>query len=649
MLAREKRQRNSENNGGVCPESSIESANQRNFLRAKVAPSSRCIRENQVAGKNCNKFACESTVESSPRRDFIKRAALLTAAGAAGALGAQNFTSKLVPRSEAANGCPLLIGTGNTGSSTTQLTSCIPHAAGLFVVNCGNSGCGSVGIEGAAGPLCGCFIGLTQTVGVIGLSGSLGGIGVQALAPKGGNALQAVATKLPGESGPTVGVAVEAVSIGNSLTAIFRNQPGCSPCTTTALIQMQNGDSTPVSWNAGVAGRCGGSLGIADGDFYIQQAGPVCHGARFLINPSGNVGIGTITPNSRISLGGFIGDSLFLYDGVNNKYGFGIRPDELRIFHGTDLPCDHTSFGNYNGTTFTEFMRLTNQGHLGIGTTTPSSSLCVTGSINASGSVSGASCSGDGVRGLSKSGPGVAGFSSSGPGLFGAVSGGPLTGKFKNFATSGDRTALAQFETGDTTAVDWNIGVAGACNPCSIADGQFFIGQPGKAKLVVNASGQVGIGTITPTTALDVNGTIFGSNIGVGTTAPATPLQVVGTASASKIVVGTTSPQTTLQVKGGVSYAIATKKTNYTMTTSDFAILGNASSKAITITLPSAKNAGMVVHIKKIDGSIHAVTVSGAGTDTIEGAATKALTAQYQSLTLLAGGKGVWYIQASAT
>ena len=113
--------------------------------------------------------------------------------------------------------------------------------------------------------------------------------------------------------------------------------------------------------------------------------------------------------------------------------------------------------------------------------------------------------------------------------------------------------------------------------------------------------------------------------------------------------IGTSAPKTTLQVNGGVSAKIATKTGNYTMTPSDFAILANATSAAVKITLPSASTAGMVVHVKKVDTTTNVVTIAGAGTDKIEGAASKVLSKKYASFTLIADGTSTWYILSNAT
>jgi hypothetical protein len=72
----------------VCPESTIESAAaMRNHLTSK----------NRING-NGDKLACEYTIESSNRRDFVRRAAV---PGAAVAVGSTLLGSKIIPESSA--------------------------------------------------------------------------------------------------------------------------------------------------------------------------------------------------------------------------------------------------------------------------------------------------------------------------------------------------------------------------------------------------------------------------------------------------------------------------------------------------------------------------------------------------------------------
>ena len=68
-------------------------------------------------------------------------------------------------------------------------------------------------------------------------------------------------------------------------------------------------------------------------------------------------------------------------------------------------------------------------------------------------------------------------------------------------------------------------------------------------------------------------------------------------------------------------------------------VLVSASGGAVTITLPPASgNSGVVFSVKKTDASVNAVTVDGNGAETIDGAATYALTAQYQTVTVVCTG-----------
>jgi Chaperone of endosialidase len=59
----------------------------------------------------------------------------------------------------------------------------------------------------------------------------------------------------------------------------------------SVLVDTLNGDG--VLWRHGVGGT-GNGLGLTSGQFYIEQSG---HGARLLIDTSGNVGIGTTLPS----------------------------------------------------------------------------------------------------------------------------------------------------------------------------------------------------------------------------------------------------------------------------------------------------------------------------------------------------------------
>jgi hypothetical protein len=99
-----------------------------------------------------------------------------------------------------------------------------------------------------------------------------------------------------------------------------------------------------------------------------------------------------------------------------------------------------------------------------------------------------------------------------------------------------------------------------------------------------------------------------------------------------------------LYVKVGSSdVAVTTKIADYTALTSDDVILVNATSGAITITLPTAVSATRVLKIKKTDSSANAVTIDGNGSETIDGAITYAIENQFVCISIVSDGTS-WHI-----
>jgi hypothetical protein len=104
------------------------------------------------------------------------------------------------------------------------------------------------------------------------------------------------------------------------------------------------------------------------------------------------------------------------------------------------------------------------------------------------------------------------------------------------------------------------------------------------------------------------------------------------------------SPDGSLTLNSGVSYRTDSKTANYTATAADYTILTDATAGAITISLPDASSlSGKTYIIKKTDSSANAVTIDPNGSQTIDGAATYTLAAQYKYVTVQAYG-GNWLI-----
>jgi len=90
---------------------------------------------------------------------------------------------------------------------------------------------------------------------------------------------------------------------------------------------------------------------------------------------------------------------------------------------------------------------------------------------------------------------------------------------------------------------------------------------------------------------------------------------------------------------------IAFAQSPYSVAQSDYKILANATAGAITVNLPAANTvpAGSEFRIEKIDASANAVTVTRAGADTIEGANTVALAAQFNTVRVSSDSVSEWW------
>lgn len=97
----------------------------------------------------------------------------------------------------------------------------------------------------------------------------------------------------------------------------------------------------------------------------------------------------------------------------------------------------------------------------------------------------------------------------------------------------------------------------------------------------------------------------------------------------------------------GITGAYASTKTSaYSLVASDFVVPANATSGAFAVTLQTAAaaGAGRLVSVAKTDSTVNTVTVTAAGTDTINGVATFVLTAANTSLGLVSDGTSNWLI-----
>jgi hypothetical protein len=129
----------------------------------------------------------------------------------------------------------------------------------------------------------------------------------------------------------------------------------------------------------------GGTQGT--GGFVIAPWAAATSGIR--MDGSGNVGIGTTVPRSTLDLGGGITTPKFLvYAAGNDKWGFGVPGDAtFRMFTGSGANLTFGTISTADGTTWSEKMRITNAGYVGIGTAGPAYKLHVNGTIYAQASL----------------------------------------------------------------------------------------------------------------------------------------------------------------------------------------------------------------------------------------------------------------------
>ena len=114
--------------------------------------------------------------------------------------------------------------------------------------------------------------------------------------------------------------------------------------------------------------------------------------------------------------------------------------------------------------------------------------------------------------------------------------------------------------------------------------------------------------------------------------------------SADKIGVNTSSPHSGLQVDSSIAFAARTITQNHTATAGDHTIFANASSTNITVTLPTAANiVGRQYIIKRVDTAVTSVTIATDGSETIEGAASMALTG-HRSVVIQSDNNNWWIV-----
>jgi hypothetical protein len=104
---------------------------------------------------------------------------------------------------------------------------------------------------------------------------------------------------------------------------------------------------------------------------------------------------------------------------------------------------------------------------------------------------------------------------------------------------------------------------------------------------------------------------------------------------------GDTGPQGPAGSGGGggaATVSVVSASYSETSTSGSKAVLCNAASGAIVVTLPTAVGNTATLTFKKIDASANTLTIDGAGSETVDGGLTAVLSTQFESITIVSDG-----------
>ena len=222
-------------------------------------------------------------------------------------------------------------------------------------------------------------------------------------------------------------------------------------------------------------------------------------------------------------------------------------------------------------------------------------------------------------------------------------------------AASGARTNLGLAIGSDVQAYHANLAAIAGMTP---SDGYFIVGNGSTFVLENGATARASLGVDAAGTDNSTNVTIAGGRDYLTISGQTITCGVVDISDDTNLAAGTglsLSGDTMSISNGGVdttqlaadavteakrSRTVAT--TSSTSTISNDITLATAGAGGITLTLPAAAS-GKVVTVKKVDTGAGNVTLDPPGSVTIDGAATKVLYHQYETMTCVSDGTN-WFI-----
>jgi hypothetical protein len=290
-----------------------------------------------------------------------------------------------------------------------------------------------------------------------------------------------------------------------SLLTVMHAEPDGSVDFSKGIVFMRS-DGAGGGWmhagitSVGYTGFDGGIVFGTNNDGSYTTSGIV---EKIRITDSGNVGIGTTAPAAALSFANITGNKIDLYHntaGSGDRYGLQVQSSELRIHSGAGgSGTGGITLGKSSTTAFTEHMRITNNGNVGIGTASPATLLHVSSGT-----------SGDAELRIS------ADTDNSNEGDLPYLSFTADGGIIEGVVGLNDNTLVISNSVTSSAGID--LRTAGTNTYTTAADQVAST----TSRLFINSSGNVGINDTTPSYRLDVNGpedTASRVNISSGNTA----------------------------------------------------------------------------------------------------------------------------------
>ncbi|MDD5456088.1 MAG: hypothetical protein PHV30_03555 [Candidatus Margulisbacteria bacterium] len=375
---------------------------------------------------------------------------------------------------------------------------------------------------------------------------------------------------------------------------------------------------------------------------------------RVTISGNGFVGIGTSTPSVKLHVIGGAGYATILEGGTGGSLRFGngaqgaltydTNKAILYALAGNDL-----SLGANNS--FDQFYIKTG-GNIGIGTTAPSTKLEVAGIISASAAIVNGTITANYFAGNGSFLTNIAAQTAStankavsmdAQGLLGAIS--VTTGNnILNITITGNvgigttNPNLGGYSGTITTIYNGNAGSQGVLelvgnrNAINALTGAISFHNTQASQTdkrialisgVVGSSGDLDSGALLFKTA-DTNGSMQTRAL---------------IDESGNVGIGTTVPSSTLAISGSIAVKVTTPNADLTLDAGHYLVAMDASGAAKTVTLPSASGCvGRIYIIAKIDSSVNTVTVTRAGSDTVNGETSYVLRNIYETVQIVSLG-----------